>query len=267
MASRTPGAEKLALENPFPQDARIVFYEESHTYYVDGKLVPVSTTGVTGPAFNPVAFDGPAIVAKNFAAWRRYPPRDYAALFASGKCDADVQQGILDLWATAGPLGTAMHEWIELFLNGVQTAPNTRETEQFCEWCEGNIYEPVRTELNLFYEDDGVKCAGQADALMKDGDEYVLMDWKRVKASKSVQPSARAFANAHHPLIAHIPATDYHKFSLQLSFYAVMLEQTHGIVANRFEVLRMHEDLACAEHVIAADYRVEARALLNALRG
>jgi hypothetical protein len=266
MASRTPGAEKLARENPFPADARIVFHEDTHTYRVDGKLVPVSTTGVTGPAFNPVPFDGPAIVAKNYAAWRRYPPPDYAHLFASGMCEADVKQGILDQWATAGPLGTAMHMFIELRLNGVTTPPATPEAEQFCEWFKHSTYVPVRTELNLYFAKDGiVKCAGQADALMRDGDEYVLMDWKRVKASKSVQPTARAYANAAHPLIAHIPANDFHKFSLQLSFYAVLLEQTHGIVANRLEVLRLHDGLGSAEHVVAADYRVEARALLNAL--
>ena len=108
-------------------------------------------------------------------------------------------------------------------------------------------------------------CAGQIDGLMKDSDgRYYIVDWKRSK--HILKPTVAAFNHetGTHPITKHIPNTDFHKYSLQLSLYATMLPECHGIdVEDRLYLVRMHPDLETYELTKCTDYRHEASQILE----
>lgn len=238
----------------FGAEKRAKFYAPSHTYYIDGNKVDTSVTRVLHDAFNPVPFDADAIIAKNLANWRR---GRYAHLVGS---DDEVGEQIKAMWATAAPLGTAMHLWIELYLAGLDQEPDSPETVQFKLWWDAEKKVALRTELIVWWENDGrVVCAGQIDALL---DDFTLLDWKRVE--KDLSPTSRVYSYAQNPIIEHIPDTKYHRYSLQLSMYWVMMEQTYEFIAPGAMLVVFYSD-APARPIHVLDYRKEARLLLAAL--
>jgi hypothetical protein len=296
--SRTEGAEALARNNPHDTDAAIDFDEPTHVYRYNDVVIPISVTTVVERAFDPDNhFDGPAVVDKWFEMWRRKGPAgEYGDLFAkleNGECTPeDVKLGIIDRWATAGPLGTEMHRAIEVHCNvhiadwskHSSIGPHTNpldvvhpELKQFDEFASGAwVAEmglvPFRTELSTVYVSERtgrVLCAGQIDLLAVDKHgNYHIIDWKRVKPKYAITEFERAYRGKTgvSSVLAHLPDTKFYHYSLQASMYAVMAAQSHGWDAEgRLRLLRMHRDRGTGQLVLCADLRAEAKQLLEEL--
>jgi len=232
----------------FAAEKRAKFVPSTHTYYIDGKKVDTSVTRVVSSAFLP--FNADAIIDENLASWRR---GKYAHLSGT---DKQVKNEIKTIWASSSVLGTAMHEWIELYLAGLDQPPTTLETEQFKRWWDPMKKSALRTELVVWWEKNGkVVCAGQIDAL---ADDFVILDWKRVDSDLS--EDSRVYEYGAYS----IPNTKYHKYSLQLSMYWLMLEQTYGFIAPSCNIVAFFGDRP-ARPMVIVDYRKEARLLLDAL--
>ena len=232
----------------FAPEKRAKFVASTHTYYIDGKKIKTSVTRVVSSAFEP--FDADAVISKNLHKWR-------AGKFAHLQgTDAEVTKAIKEIWASAGVLGTAMHEWIELYLAGLDQPTTTPETEQFKAWWDVQGTRALRTELVVWWEKDGeVVCAGQIDALIE---EFIILDWKRVE--NDLSPTTRAYKYGAYG----IPDTKFHHYSLQLSMYWLMLEQTYGFVAPECKIVSFFGERP-AQPMPIVDYRKEARLLLDAL--
>lgn len=232
----------------FAPEKRAKFVASTHTYYIDGKKIDTSVTRVVASAFIP--FDSDAVIRKNMQTWR---VGKYAYLKGT---DEEVAKAIKVQWASAGVLGTAMHEWIELYLAGLDQPPTTPETEQFKAWWDVQGKRALRTELVVWWEKEGkIVCAGQIDAL---ADDFVILDWKRVE--NDLSPSARAYKHGAYG----IPDTKFHHYSLQLSMYWLMLEQTYGFTAPECKIVSFFGNRP-AQPMTIVDYRKEARLLLDAL--
>mgnify|MGYP001186682857 CR=1 FL=1 len=229
--------DRLRQENYIATlDDRIVFEEASHTYYVDGQKVPKSVTKFVKEVTRD-DFDGTLIIERNLASWRAKPASKYFDLI-DGLDDQSATAAILEEWNGAGRIGTSLHKRMEGLLNGEEDVSDNKTDTEFetlkaflSESLFGQELEPLRTELSVFYEqDDGtVPVAGQIDALFVDkSNEMVLIDFKRTAHDLSSGAVPFKGKTCSWPLEGHY-ANDFTKYSLQQSFYAVMVEQRMGI--------------------------------------
>jgi hypothetical protein len=275
-SSATPSLDTLSRQHPLPADPHLAFAEEGHQYTAWGQRVQRSTTKLIAECFG--AFDGAGCVETYYEAWKANPKSEYharihAALDA-GASEEEAKASILAMWEQWRDLGTALHAHCELDLNGVAPAldpalaPEVAQFEQFkaSAFVAERGLRPYRTELCVAYRaaDGVVVCAGRVDALFVDAEgSFYLLDFKRSK--RKLGGGQRGFQGAMGTGVAsHLAETDFHKYSLQLACYALMLEQTHGIaVDERCYLLRMHPSLSTYELVQGRDLRKEALALLE----
>ena len=157
------GEYALFYENSHERDGRVVFEEEAHKYFVDGKLVSLSVSGLWGRYFS--EFDARKTVDKFFSAWASDPHGKYYTLirFMSlvlGYSEEEQKGGILSLWSqngtSASEMGTTMHANIEKHLNGEEVDDPSDEFAQFLQWRKDFLAEkelaPYRTEWSVFDE-------------------------------------------------------------------------------------------------------------------
>jgi hypothetical protein len=296
---RNEGAEYLSIANAHPVDADIEYDDEKHLYWYKKTQAPTSVTAALKQAFNPNdEFDADKVVEKWFNKWVKDGPKsEYYPItkqYTAGTITKEeAEKAIKAEWAMAGPRGTEMHRLIEIFLNeqampeplpigspsvlerhANEMTPHVEvEYKQFLNWWETwavpRKLKPYRTELSVVWlgKHGRVVCAGQIDGVLVDGNgKFSIADWKLVKPKKLLTVFERAYNNARAKLFPDIPVTDFHKYSFQASMYAVMMYQSHGIDAeNRLQLIRMHKDLGEAQIVDCADYRYQAKQLLDFL--
>jgi hypothetical protein len=280
-STRGRNATRLAKTYPMPGDPRATFEEETHTYTVDGVVVAKSCTGAKADLFPHM--DSMLTIDKYYASWKRNESNKYNSMIwqvleDQSKSDDDAKAAIADSWKALGKvasdLGTLVHLYIELYYNDTpMQAPHDiqHEVALFHQFVASPFYkqrelEMVRTELTVFDKRGDIPvCAGQIDGLMKDKNgKYYIFDWKRSK--HVLKPTVRAFNDetGTHPITKHIPNTDYHKYSLQLSLYAAMLPECHNIdVEDRLYLVRLHPELHTYELTKCEDYRCEAKQILD----
>ena len=166
-------------------DDRVSFEEASHTYTVEGALVPRSVTGLIHhfcAEFDPLA------TLRSMNADRRVEKYGQAS-----------DEEILTLWqqngAVARQRGTLMHRQIEWLLNGGSVDDPNPEIQQFLDLFPSMVEDGLtiyRTELSVYHR--GLNVAGQIDALFRDQDgHFVIIDWKR-RPNLLRLPSANARA-------------------------------------------------------------------------
>ena len=255
----------LAEKNPFRGDPDIAFDEPTHTYTVRGKKVPISVTALGARAVPPEhRFDGRKIITKNLASWRVNSSNKHHALVV-GLSDEKAIENVFKSWNANRDLGTGMHKCFEEYLNGepvVQEANFQAEMGQFHVAMDSLTgLTPVRTEMSVFANDakGDAAVAGQIDLLMRDTEGGLhILDYKRTPGDLS--PNAHAFGKF---FLDDLPLNDHHKYSLQLSLYAVMFELQTGrpIVSTR--LVQVHPDLEEARVVPTTDLRGDARNLLE----
>lgn len=255
-------------------DENVVFNAERHEYHVLGTKVSRSCTAVVSAAIGDEPFDPDRVVDAYLASWRRNARSKYHKL-VKGLSDADAAAAIKNVWNDANRLGTRLHLRLEAFLN---RAPLADDGETDLEWpalaraVEGVQtagWTPIRTELSLWFEKDGVATvAGQLDALFRDErGQPVIVDLKRTdKALGGDHLPWKCKTCAADVLSEHL-ATDFTKYSLQTSVYCVMLKQRTGIAVaptSRW-LLQAHPKLKDAKWTRCADLDAQAESLMRAL--
>lgn len=257
----------LALKNPFSGDPDIAFDEPSHVYTVRGKRVRISVTALGARAVpQEHRFDGRRIIVKNLASWRANPTNKHHALVA-GVSDEEAMNNVFKSWGTNRDLGTKMHKCFEQFLNGetvTRHADFPVEMGQFHDvLARMPDLTPMRTEMSIFANDAAGEAAvaGQIDLLMSDSKGGMhIVDWKR--AAGDLTPSAHSFGKF---FLDDLPLNDHHKYSLQLSLYAVMFELQTGIPIVTTRLVQIHPDLDGAQIIDGTDLRSDARNLLESV--
>ncbi len=255
----------LARKNPFCGDGDIVFDEPSHVYTVRGKRVRISVTALGARAVPPEhRFDGQKIIVKNLASWRANPANKHHAL-VTGVSDEEAMNNVLSSWGTNRNLGTQMHKCFEQFLNGEEVTREKDfpvEMQQFRDALrELSDLTPTRTEMSIFANDAAgdAAVAGQIDLLMRDSEGgFHIVDWKR--AAGDLTPGAHSFGKF---FLDNLPLNDHHKYSLQLSLYAVMFELQTGMPILSTRLVQIHPDLDGVRIIPGTDLRSDAQNLLE----
>jgi hypothetical protein len=241
-----PGlAEKhdmLKISNPLPRDARIVFDEQKHEYWIDGvHKVPRSVTGLVH-AYG-WDFDARAAVTAMKSS-RRWAEKREA--FLTGTGDEMADDAIVETWKRRGNIasarGTLLHWHAEMHLNGRRMElPHSPEFRMFLEILDVLQQDfglrPFRTEVCLLH--CGLLLAGQADALfVDDRGTITILDWKRTQRI--------SWENAYRSLkepINHLPDCNGWLYSLQLNVYKYMLETENGCRVSAMFLGQVHPSL------------------------
>lgn len=103
-------------------------------------------------------------------------------------------------------------------------------TQDFSNWI------PYRTEWCIF--DEGAKLAGTIDMIFRDGEDFIIVDWKRCAEFKKNNP----FETACHPVLSHMPNTNYWHYTLQLNTYRYMLKRKYNINVKQLFLVGIHPD-------------------------
>jgi len=214
--------EALKRRNPIAREERISFDEITHTYTVDGVVVPVSVTGLIHQFcedFEPTA------------AIEQMKARDWdVKQEAYRKEDGDVMtdEEIAATWRNNGEVQRSrcqlLHYHAEQFLNGCTIEePSSPEFQQFLEIHHALIehFSIFRTEVSVFH--CGMKLAGQIDCLCRDNEgNLVIWDWKRSK--RIVTDCMRQMK----PPLQHLADCNLSHYSIQLNIYRYILESEYG---------------------------------------
>ena len=274
----------LEKKNPHPMDARIVYVDSTHKYYLDGIELPISITGVIHDLFP--QFDPTKTINKYYDNWSVDKNGKYHALISylrivRGMADAEIKTEIATLWSSSGSAaseaGTTMHAQIEAFENdGVAPVDKSKEYAQFEEWKqrpEVSGWTIYRTEWSVYHEE--AQVAGQIDALYKDADgEHIMCDWKRCdptprRAGGSLEllgPDMDCFGDERgYGPCAHLPNTKFGHYCVQQNLYSGILSTLYGITVKRMYLVQMHPKLNKA-HMVQVPYMPEMAAKIFAER-
>lgn len=263
----------LALTNAHPLDARIVFDEEKHVYFVDGARYPTSVSGVVHQYFP--SFDATACVEQYYDRWKADKKSRYYQFIAYLEnvlqLPEDVAKAeICASWSASGGKasadGTATHLAIELDLNSQapeQHHLDSPEFKQYARWRETHpTWVPYRTEWSVF-DQDTLLC-GQIDSIWRDAETgaFYMVDWKRVlKLERTNNFGERGYApldGLHNTNLSH--------YVLQQNLYAWMLRRNYGVDVAAMYLLQVHPSIDEAAEVPVPFIREEIDVIVDTRR-
>ena len=245
----------LSTQNAHSRDANIQFFEEGHRYVILTEPDVKYTSVTTWNHQHFPKFDADAIIDKMMkgSGWKK-----------GHKYWGQTPEQIKALWdanknAVSGA-GTDLHYEIECFNNNNDLAPGYTNKELYDKYMKENgdilatkpiewqyfinfikdtpDLKPYRTEWIIY--NDSVKISGSIDMVYENQDGTIsIYDWKRCKNITSANNFNKF---AIHPLICHLPDTNFWHYSLQLNTYKVILEEKYGKKVRDLFLVRLHPD-------------------------
>ena len=252
----------LASLNPLTFDGRIELTPD-HKYVLDGLgVAPLSATKlIEGQSSEP--FDQRVVIMKNLKTWRERSSSKFHTL-VENLTDEQAIEEIGALWQASAMEGTSLHRQLELVCNGEAPEEPQRHAVELSQFeairRTHPKLKPFRTELSLVALDSSGRpvLGGQLDLLVKDDNSrFHIVDFKRT--DKNLAKEAASFGRT----LLGRPDNPHHRYSLQCSLYAVMLEAQEEIVVDSICVIQLHPDLGKGRLTVLTDLRDEARTLLR----
>ena len=216
------------LKDKFPE---LEFYEDTHTYYVSGEKYP-SVSSLISNFYEPFNTDG---IAMGYA--RKH-----------GFDVEEVKQAWKGKSKRSTDAGTEIHKFGEDYAYhryfGIGEKPVVLDKQ-----CLGIVqfwndlpdrYTPVELELQMYSK--LYKYCGTADKILYDyeTDSYVISDWKTNESLTSDYNKNPLF---HIPEELGLVQDGFGKYTLQFSFYQILLEEVGVKVTDRILVwLQEQED-------------------------
>lgn len=265
----------LERKNWHERDARIVFDDPSHSYFLDGgDRFKGSVSSAYGRWFS--QFDVKETVECHmYKNWLRKPESPYhplavlvveAAQTRWGEgCDAPeakakaLMTGILKhLWGIkndrdeAAEKGTKMHLALEQRLNGVpeeEVVPNltykgetTLPERQYQDFVRRVVEEeklvPYRTEWSV-YDLDCV-LSGQIDSVWQDPEGRLhMMDWKRSRHA-DLGPEQSSYGRKGLGPCSDLDDTAFWHYVMQQNIYTLILERNYGVTVASMRLIHFH---------------------------
>lgn len=219
------------------RDKRLLFVEETHTYYIDGDSKGVTSVTSLLHAFFP-HFE-PDIIIDKMMKSPKWPQNKYY-----GKTKEEIKAMWNENGRVASEAGTKMHLAIEMFLNDAyhlipKDVLETPEWKYFIKFWKdhGEDLEPWRLEFEVFIEE--IKLAGSIDAVFrrKSNGKFLIYDWKRSKEIKT----ENSFETGYAPL-DHLPNTNYWHYTAQLNVYRYILENYYDMEVEDMYLVILHPD-------------------------
>ena len=245
----------LSTQNAHSRDANIQFFEEGHRYVILTEPDVKYTSVTTWNHQHFPKFDADVIIDKMMkgSGWKK-----------GHKYWGQTPEQIKALWDTnknaVSGAGTDLHYEIECFNNNDDLAPGYTNKELYEKYMQENgdilatkpiewqyfinfikdtpDLKPYRTEWIIY--NDSVKISGSIDMVYENQDGTIsIYDWKRCK---NITSSNNFNKFAIHPLICHLPDTNFWHYSLQLNTYKVILEEKYGKKVRDLFLVRLHPD-------------------------
>jgi ATP-dependent exoDNAse (exonuclease V) beta subunit len=223
----------LKDQNTHDRDAGIVFDEEPHVYYVNGKTDNISVTTLVHKHFP--KFDADLIIS------RMMRSKNWSKSQYFGKSASEIKAQWNQSGVDACTKGTYLHKSIELFYNNDPVMNNsTPEYKMFMDFLEDHKdkLEAYRTEWEVYDEDH--KIAGSIDMVFKNTEDgtYSIYDWKRTKEIKMRNP----YGGRGEGILHEFHDCNYVHYSLQLNIYKRILETKYGKTIRDMYLICMHPD-------------------------
>ena len=275
----------LSTKNPHPRDAHIHFDEGPHKYTIQG------INGVTAETeFTSVTtwihqhfehFDAKKVIAAMMRNQKKWNDP-----IANAKYYGKTAEEIEEMWSNAGreasEKGTAMHYKIECFYNmpppdaddtaDAPDAPDTADTPdtpselQYFKNFHNELVageqatlRPYRTEWTVFHEE--ARIAGSIDMVYEviDTPALAIYDWKRCR---EITKTNRANKFATHPVIEHLPDTNYWHYALQLNLYKYILETKYDKKITDLYIIVLHPEAQNYQRIKLPDLQSEVAELI-----
>ena len=227
--------ETLCHTYAHPRDARITFYEPTHTYTIDGSSKGIiSGTGFLHQFF---PHEDSRDIIKKMMRSPKWPESKYF-----GKTPDQIIREWDKTKNEASTKGTAMHLGIEQFVNGAEDVilPEIKESVEFKYFLNfwkdhGADLEPYRAEWSVFSEEH-LLC-GQIDMLFrrKSDGKFVIYDWKRSKEIKTSNKWAKGYGPCD-----HLDDCNYWHYTLQLNVYRWILENLYDMEIAEMYLIICH---------------------------
>jgi hypothetical protein len=246
----------LADVYPHPRDKDIQFQEEGHIYTIRGDKYYKSCTTWLKSFFE--KFNPDAIIDKMMSS----PTWESSKYF--GQTREQIKTGWSENGKRAAEFGTAMHQHIEEFYNGVPLPCYDGELEVELEYfnrfqSDHPELKPFRTEMMIYDED--IRICGSVDMLFLNEDNTLsIYDWK---FSKEIQQNS--YGKKALPPIQHMNECNTVQYSIQLNLYREILERKYGYVIRDMVLVFMHRDLGDSYVKFPVD-RLDMTPLLDARR-
>ena len=147
-----------------------------------------------------------------------------------------TKEDILKKWKESTEEGTRLHKDIENYYQGINPKVITKEFVQFLSFVQDhNNFIYFKSEWKIFFPKH--KITGIIDMVyqLSDG-KYAIYDWKR---SKNINYDYYTDFSIH-PLLKHIPNTNYYHYSLQLNFYKYILEKEYNMIISEMMLCCLH---------------------------
>lgn len=250
----------LAAKNAHIRDEYIRFFEIGHRYQItfpDDKKTGKYTSVTTWNHSHFPKFDSDAIIAGMMRGKKWNSDNKYWGMNA---------EQIKESWNKNGQnvaaAGTEMHFQIECFMNlqmdtnenpthldlfeyystlkdGPNPSAKSDEWGFFIQFIKDHPkMRPYRTEWTVF--DETVRIAGSIDMVYENPDGTLsIYDWKRCK---DITPENNWNKFALHPVLEHIPDTNFWHYTLQLNTYKKILENNYGVRIRELVLVRLHPD-------------------------
>lgn len=187
-----------------------------------------------------------------------------------GMTPQEVEQLWKNKGSEASSRGTALHAAIERALLGESLEHARSGVHSEREWSQVlDFFSRLSPRLRTFRTEWAIcdpqhSVAGTVDYVSQNEDGSLdLYDWKR---SDKVDPGAFSWGQVGtRPQTVSLPDTKYSKYSLQLSFYAAILEKNYGARVRSCWIVQFHPDIRGYRLHKALDLRREALEIMRSL--
>lgn len=238
--------------NIHERDNKLDFQEKSHTYKIkesDEELK--SITKLIHEQFK--IFDKDKIIFNIIKSKKYMSDPTY-------KYYKKTHKEISESWDKTRDEGTNVHRIIEnYFLNKEEDDIKDKyqkEYEQFKLFLQDHPdFEIYRTEWKIY--DEEFKIAGTIDAIFKDNDKFIIIDWKRIKDITPTNKYQKSLT------INYLDDCNFNHYSLQLNFYKYILEKNYNIKINDIYLILLHPENDTYKKIKAKDLTYEINKILE----
>jgi hypothetical protein len=247
--------EVLSVRNFHPRDANIKFFDEGHKYCISTDPDVKYTSVTTWNHLHFPQFDADNVIqnmmkGKGWKKGHKYWGLTTEQIKAQWNSNKD----------SVSSAGTDLHYEIECFHNDKRftfdytnkvlfeiyiSDKKTELQNKPLEWQyfinfmnEHQHLKPYRTEWTIYNDD--AKIAGSIDMVYENPDGTLsIYDWKRSKLITRINNFNRF---AIHPLICHLPDSNFWHYALQLNTYKYILETKYDKKIKGLFLVRLHPD-------------------------
>ena len=254
----------LNLKNKHLNDSRLTFDSKKHEYFVDGKKIKYSVTGLIESFF-------PKFDSDYWSSKKAIERIKIEGGNPTNENISNVKKDILMEWEVnrkdAADKGTFLHEKIENFYNNIEDSIDAPEFTYFKNFIKKYPkLKPYKTEWRIF--DSNLSLAGSIDMVYeKDNGDLFLFDWKR--STKIVNGAGHLIESDYDygfDELSHIADNSYNRYSLQLNLYKYVIENNYGKKISSMNLLILHPHFHTFFHLQIPKLEKETEFLIAAAR-